>query len=208
MTSRQVAPKHTADDTGADQRRLDRIVAWLLGIGGLVGLAASFVLTIEKLELLINPNYIPTCTFNAALSCGTVMKSEQAALFGFPNSLLGIAGFSAVTAIGLGLLAGATYRRWFWLGLQAGATLGVIFTHWLIIESLYEIRTLCPYCMVVWAVTIPIFVYVTLSNLERGHFGGRDGDRAVTGYHGILAFTWLAVIAALVFTAFGASLFA
>ncbi|MCO1574752.1 vitamin K epoxide reductase family protein [Crossiella sp. SN42] len=205
MTSRQVVAE---GDAGVEDRRLDRIVAWVLSVGGLVGLVAAFVLTVEKFELMLNPNYIPTCTFNAALSCGTVMQSPQAAVFGFPNSLLGIGGFGVVTAIGFGLLAGATYRRWFWLGLQAGATLGLVFVHWLVVQSLYDIRVLCPYCMVVWAVTIPVFVYTTLHNLERGHFGGRAGGRAVVGYHGILTATWLAVIAALVFTAFGASLFA
>ncbi|MGW0518390.1 vitamin K epoxide reductase family protein [Crossiella sp. NPDC003009] len=205
MTSRQVVAE---GDAGVEDRRLDRIVAWVLSVGGLVGLVAAFVLTVEKFELMLNPNYIPTCTFNAALSCGTVMQSPQAAVLGFPNSLLGIGGFGVVTAIGFGLLAGATYRRWFWLGLQAGATLGLVFVHWLVVQSLYDIRVLCPYCMVVWAVTIPVFVYTTLHNLERGHFGGRGGGRAVVGYHGILTATWLAVIAALVFTAFGASLFA
>ena len=41
--------------------------------------------------------------------------------------------------------------------------------HWLIFQSLYVIGALCPYCMAVWAVTIPICWYVTLHNLERGH---------------------------------------
>lgn len=206
MTTSEVVPDNEAE-TEVEPRRLDRIVAWVLAVGGLVGLLASFVLTVEKFELMLNPNYIPTCTFGSVLNCGTVMAEPQATLFGFPNSLLGIGGFGVVTAIGFGLLAGATYRRWFWLGLQLGATLAIVFIHWLVAQSLYEIRALCPYCMVVWVVTIPIFIYTTLHNLERGHFGGRDGGRAVAGYHGILTFTWLAVIAALVFTAFGATLF-
>ena len=45
-------------------------------------------------------------------------------------------------------------------------TFGVVFVHWLIFQSLYVIGALCPYCMVVWAVTIPIFWYVTLHNLR------------------------------------------
>ena len=32
--------------------------------------------------------------------------------------------------------------------------------HWLIFQSLYRIGALCPYCMVVWAVTIPLLVVV------------------------------------------------
>ena len=34
------------------------------------------------------------------------------------------------------------------------------FIHWLIFQSLYRIGALCPYCMVVWAVTIPLLVVV------------------------------------------------
>jgi hypothetical protein len=35
-----------------------------------------------------------------------------------------------------------------------------VFVHWLKYETLYEIGALCPYCMVVWSMTIPLFVVV------------------------------------------------
>jgi hypothetical protein len=50
--------------------------------------------------------------------------------------------------------------RWYWAGLAVGTTLGVVFIHWLIYQSLYTIGALCPYCMVVWTVTIPLLVVV------------------------------------------------
>ncbi|MBP2473343.1 putative membrane protein [Crossiella equi] len=203
MTSSDVV-EDTAVEPEHEGLRLSRSTAWLLAVGGLVGLLAAFVLTVEKFELLLNPNYIPSCTFNSVLSCGTVMETPQAALFGFPNPLLGIAGFGIVTAAGFGLLAGAAYRTWFWLGLQLGATLGVVFVHWLIFQSVYEIRALCPYCMVVWAVMIPIFVYTTLHNAERGSFG-----RPLTGltrFAWLITFTWLALVVVFVFARFGSAL--
>ncbi|WP_327086531.1 vitamin K epoxide reductase family protein [Nonomuraea sp. NBC_01738] len=144
-----------------------RLLPWLLTIGGLLGLVAAFVLTIEKIALLKNPDYVPSCSINPVLSCGSVMKTWQADLLGFPNPLLGIVAFAVVTTVGVALLAGARLPRWFWWGLQAGVTLGVVFVHWLIYQSLYEIGALCPYCMIVWTVTIPIFLYVTLRNLGR-----------------------------------------
>lgn len=64
-------------------------------------------------------------------------------------------------------------RRWFWLGLQAGTTAAVVFIHWSIFQSLYRIDALCPYCMVVWVVTIPLFWYTTLHNLRAGDFPTR-----------------------------------
>ena len=51
--------------------------------------------------------------------------------------------------------------RWYWVGLAVGTLLGVVFIHWLIFQSLYRIGALCPYCMVVWAVTIPLLVVVS-----------------------------------------------
>lgn len=93
------------------------------------------------------------------------MASPQAAAFGFPNPLVGMAGFPVVTATGAALLGGARLSGWFWAGLQAGVTAAVVFVHWLMFSSLYRIGALCPYCMVVWAVTIPVFWYVTMRNL-------------------------------------------
>lgn len=144
-----------------------RLLPWLLLVGGTIGLTAAGVLTVEKIALLRDPAYVPSCSINPILSCGSVMTKPQAEAFGFPNPLLGIAGFAAVATIGAALLAGATFRRWFWLGLQAGTTFGVVFVHWLIFQSLYRIQALCPYCIAVWAVTVPIFWYVTLHNLNQ-----------------------------------------
>ncbi|MBB5082456.1 vitamin K epoxide reductase family protein [Nonomuraea endophytica] len=144
-----------------------RLLPYLLLIGGGIGLVAAFVLAVEKIALLKNPAYVPSCSINPVLSCGSIMSTPQAELFGFPNPLLGVAGFAIVTTTGVALLAGAVLKRWFWAGLQIGVTAGVVFVHWLIYQSLYVIGALCPYCMVVWAVTIPIFLYVTLRNLAR-----------------------------------------
>ncbi|MFE0147591.1 vitamin K epoxide reductase family protein [Nonomuraea sp. NPDC059007] len=144
-----------------------RLLPYLLLIGGGIGLVAAFVLAVEKIALLNNPEYVPSCSINPVLSCGSIMSTPQAELFGFPNPLLGVAGFAIVTTTGAALLAGAVPKRWFWAGLQIGVTAGVVFVHWLIYQSLYVIGALCPYCMVVWAVTIPVFLYVTLRNLAR-----------------------------------------
>jgi hypothetical protein len=67
------------------------------------------------------------------------------------------------------MLAGAQYKRWFWLGLQIGVTFGICFITWLQFETIFRIKALCPYCMVVWSVTIPMFWYTTLYNLREGH---------------------------------------
>ena len=96
-----------------------RGLAWWLLVGGLVGLVAAFVLAVEKYALLADPSYVPSCSLNPVLSCGSIMASPQAEAFGFPNPLLGIAGFSVVAAIGAALLAGARFAEWFGLACRS-----------------------------------------------------------------------------------------
>lgn len=184
----------------------DRGLAWLLLLGGAVGLTASFVLAVEKYALLVDPSYVPTCSLNPVLSCGSIMASTQAAAFGFPNPLLGVAGFSVVATVGAAALSGARLAPWFWAGLQLGVTGGVLFVHWLIFNSLYRIGALCPYCMVVWAVTIPLFWYVSLRNV--GLVAGRLPRRlstvllAAQRFHGAALTAWFLIIAMAIIEAF------
>lgn len=151
----------------------DRVLAWWLLVGGLIGALAAATLLIEKITLIGDASFVPTCSINPILSCGSVMKTDQASAFGFPNPIIGVAAFPVVATTGAALLAGARLARWYWLALQAGVTFGIAFVLWLIFTSLYRIGALCPYCMVVWAVMIPTFIGVTLRNLAAGVFGRR-----------------------------------
>lgn len=133
---------------------------------GSIGFVSAFTLAIDKIAILKDPNYVPTCSISPLISCGSVMQTPQSEVFGFLNPLLGIAGFAVIITIGMAIIAGATFKRWFWLGMQAGATLGVVFISWLYYQSVFTIGALCPFCMVVWAITLPLFWYITLYNLR------------------------------------------
>jgi uncharacterized membrane protein len=135
-------------------------------IAGAIGLAAALTLTVEKIEILINPDYVPSCSINPVLSCGSVMVTPQASAFGFPNPLIGIVAFTVVLVTGVLAVAKVALPRWYWAGLAVGTLLGAGFIHWLIFQSLYRIGALCPYCMVVWAVTIPLLVVVASIALQ------------------------------------------
>lgn len=179
--------------------RSDRPLAWLLVVGGAVGLVAAFVLAVERVALLADDGYTPSCSLNPVLSCGSVMVTEQASVFGFPNPFLGIAAFPFVVATGAALLAGARLARWYWLGLQVGVTLGLVFVGWLVFQSVYRIGALCPYCMAVWGVVIPIALSVTLRNARAGVFGRSPrllrGAEAASAWHlPLLVLAYLAVL--------------
>ncbi len=134
--------------------------AWWVLISGAIGLLASMTLTIEKIEILRNPSYVPSCNFNPILACGSVMVTPQASVFGFPNPLLGIVGFTVVLVTGVLAVGKVGLPQWYWVGLLVGTLAGTVFVHWLIFQSLYRIGALCPYCMVVWAMTITLLVVV------------------------------------------------
>lgn len=166
--------EHAGDLSPAPAReaRVPAPSAWWVLIAGVIGLVASMALTIEKFKILLDPHYVPPCNVNPIVSCGSVMTTPQASLLGFPNPLLGIIGFTVVMVTGVLAVAKVPLPQWYWIGLTVGTLIGATLVHWLIFQSLYRIGALCPYCMVVWAVTIPLLVVlvsiVFRPALERG----------------------------------------
>ena len=193
-------PSTAAAGGPAREHERPRALAWLYVVGGLVGLAASFGLVLEKLAKLQNPGYVPSCSMNPIISCGSVMSSWQAGIVGFPNPVIGVAAFPVVVTAGAALLAGFTAPRWFWAGMQVATTAAVVFIHWLIVESLYEIQALCPYCMVVWVVTIATFWYTTLHNLGGTAAGGFRGGLA--RFHSLVLLLWYLAVVGLILQKF------
>ncbi|MCG7523132.1 vitamin K epoxide reductase family protein [Streptomyces sp. OfavH-34-F] len=180
-----------------------RRTGWVMILTGVAGWLASFQLAVDAWRLLKDPAYQPPCNISPVVSCGSVMSSPQGSLFGFPNPLLGLGAFAAVTALGVAVLAGARLHRRMWLVLDAGALVGVVFAHWLIAQSLYELNKLCPYCAVVWAATIALFWYLTLHCLERGILPAPRGVVDIArDTHGMLLGAWYGVIALLVLIRF------
>ncbi|MFD7168794.1 vitamin K epoxide reductase family protein [Streptomyces violascens] len=182
-------------------RRPARGTALLLLIGGLLGTLASAVLTADRIHTLQDPAFSPGCTINAVLSCGDVMDTWQSNLLGFPNMLLGVGAFAALAALGVALLAGAEFPRWLWLGIWAGVTAGFAFTVWLISQCLYVVGALCPWCLLVWAVMIPLFWYVTR------HVAGPHAWVRRVVPHWLVPLAMYAVVAALVWAELGDRLF-
>ncbi|WLP89660.1 vitamin K epoxide reductase family protein [Gordonia sp. NB41Y] len=160
---------------------------------GIIGFVASSTLTIERIELLIDPNYRPSCSINPVLSCGSVMVTEQARLFGFPNPLIGIAAFSVIIVTGALATGRVSLPRWYWLGQTIFTALGFVFVNWLAFESLYSINALCPYCMVVWTVT-PIILIISAGRL----FAQTDRAREIRSWLWVLLPIWYVIVIMLI----------
>lgn len=186
------------------QTNLQKYFPWLLIGGGAIGLIASIVLMIEKIEVLKNPDYIPSCNFNPILACGSIISTVQASAFGFPNPIIGIFGFAAVIVVGVSLIAGMKITKaWYWRTFWAGTIFGAGFIHWLFFQSVYRIGALCPYCMVVWAITMPIFWYTTLWMLREGHLSlPRRMNEFIQQNHFGLLLAWAIIISGLILNHF------
>jgi uncharacterized membrane protein len=143
-------------------------LALLLIFGGAIGWYSAFALTLDKIDVLTNPTAELGCNFSLVVQCGKNLQSWQGSLFGYPNPLLGLGGFVAPIAVGVAILAGGQFARWFWLLFNLGIAGALAFVIWLISQSIFVLGTLCPWCMIVWSVTIPIFWAVTLYNLSSG----------------------------------------
>lgn len=174
------------------------LAVWLI-VAGVIGWVAAFALTVEKFHLLQNPGSTAACDFSLLVQCGENLNSWQGSVFGFPNPILGLTGWVAPIVVGVAVLAGARFARWFWWLFWAGIAFAFGFVLWLIGQSIFVLGTLCPWCMVTWVVTIPTFYAVTLHLLRSGLVPLpqwlRDVSAALMGWLPLLTVLSYAVVA-------------
>ncbi len=184
-----------------------------------VGLLASSILMNDTVKLAANPDVELPCNINPLLSCTSIATKWQSHVFGFPNPILGIISFSMLIALGLSLIYHVIpeddhptslklreARRYFWTLVNYGTLASLLFVGWFAYQSIYNIGSLCLYCMIVWSVTWPIFLYTTVWNIKEGHFSfnkvHRGLDNFLTKNHLKLLVAWYLLLALLVFIQF------
>ncbi len=178
------------DATSATAWRRPTALAVFLIVAGIIGFLAAFALTLDKIHLLQNPNAQLDCNFNVLIGCGKNLNSQQGSLFGFPNPILGLAGWTATIAVGVGIFAAGRFARWYWLLFNLGVVGALALVIFLITASVTVLNILCPWCMVTWAVTIPTFWAVTLYNLREGHIPVPASARRLFG----TLYSWVPLI--------------
>ena len=179
----------------ADARRPFGLALTLI-VTGAVGWYGAMSLIIERVRSLLDPEYVLNCDVNPLVSCGEIMGTWQASLLGFPNPLLGVAGLVAPIAVGVALLAGARFARWFWWSFMAGVTGAFVFVLWLVDQALFQIGVLCPWCMLVWVMVIPMFWVLLTWSLAAGVLV--DSPRARAFGSTVLPFVWVPILATIV----------
>jgi uncharacterized membrane protein len=153
-------------DATAQKRQI--LFPIVLIVTGVIGWYAAFQLTIEKFAHLAHPTQALSCDISPLVQCGKNLDSWQGSLFGFPNPILGLTGWVAPIVVGAAILAGARFDRWFRIVFNLGVAGAMALVIFLIYTSIFSLGSLCPWCMLTWSVTIPIFWLVTLGNLRDG----------------------------------------
>jgi uncharacterized membrane protein len=176
------------------------VLAQWMTVLAVIGLSAAVILSIEKIEILTQPNHVSSCSLSPIVACSPIIASPQASALGFANSFIGIFGFAAVFAAGMTILAGATklHRAW-WRTLLGGIIFAAGFCTWLFYQGVFEIGMLCLYCMLVWLVTFALLWLVTAYCVQHEHINLGDKLNNLLRYKYELIATTYAIIFTLLF---------
>lgn len=180
---------------------------------GIIGLITSFVLSVEEIHLLLNPDAALSCTINLVLNCSVVMQTWQAQVFGFPNMFIGLMGFPIVITIALLGLSRVAFPRWFAIGMEIGILFWTIFAYWLFFNSVYVIQVLCPWCLIVTFTMTMLLAASTYYTISKNSFKLSTKPLAAIqkfidkGYYQLIVASWVVLMIALVIIKFGSDLF-
>jgi len=137
--------------------RDDRWIFLSMLIGAILSLIASFVLSVEAIELAKNSNAVLSCNFNAVINCATVGNHPSAYMFGFPNSFLGLMAEPVVITVAIAGLSRIKFPRAFMFALT------------LLYISYNIIGALCPWCLLVTATTTFVWFAITRYNIRENN---------------------------------------
>jgi len=127
------------------------------------------------------------------------MLSKQAEVFGFPNSLIGLAAFAIFIAVAVALFGDLQFPGWFWKLALVGTLLAIFFSHWLAQQTTFVIGALCPYCMIAWFGNFLILSSVIQENLKVKYLATEDEEKRsaiekISGFMPIFHIVWLGLV--------------
>lgn len=164
-------------------------IFWI--VAGLAGGIVSFLLYLEYIGQLQGTDPIISCSWGVVVTCGPNLLSPGGNLLGFTNSILGLVLFGGPVYAGASALASPSgLRPWYWRVYGIFVLGGFLLVHVFAWRSVFEYGSLCPWCMIVWLVTIPLFWFTLGWELRDGVWS--DGARRAGA--GILSWAPLLVI--------------
>lgn len=127
---------------------------WVLVTGSIVGLAASFIQTIERINYAKNPVIPLQCDLNAIFSCSNVFDAWQSSVFGFSNSLMCIVFFALTAGVAFAGASGSLINRKLRYILHFFAAFFLGFGAWYLWQSTYRIGYICILCLICYSAVI------------------------------------------------------
>lgn len=125
-------------------------------IASLLGLIASFMQMIEKIEILKNPGASLICNINPVFNCTNILGAWQSSVFGFPNSLMCIMFFVSVMMLGIIGWTGSQINTKLRLSMQGFSLFFAGFGFWYLWQSIFIVGSLCIYCMFCYSAVLAI----------------------------------------------------
>lgn len=139
---------------------------------GTAGWIVSFLLYHEYIGQLTGGDPLISCSISPVVTCGPNLLSPGGNLLGFSNSIIGMVLFLGPIFAGVTALAAREgVRGWYWRVFALCVTGAFLLVHFFAYRSVFEYSSLCPWCMIIWLVTIPLFGTVIGWTLRAGVWG-------------------------------------
>ena len=139
---------------------------------GTAGWIVSFLLYHEYIGQLTGGDPLISCSISPVVTCGPNLLSPGGHLLGFSNSIIGMVLFLGPIFAGVTALAAREgVRGWYWRVFALCVTGAFLLVHFFAYRSVFEYSSLCPWCMIIWLVTIPLFGTVIGWTLRAGVWG-------------------------------------
>lgn len=122
---------------------MTKLFLWVK-IFSLIGILLACYLLFEQYT---QPEY-PPCTINANINCDAIISGAVAKTFGVPTPLYGLIGYIAI-------FLSAYYKSKKLL--LVIATFGLLFCGWIGYREIFELKVICPICLICQSVMITIF---------------------------------------------------
>ncbi len=205
-------PAEPADPSvGTDEvAGASREFGWVLLVTSVLGLWAAASLAIDYMNRLkLGSDYVAACDINPMIGCGLFLDSDAASAFAVPNVIVGVAAFPIMTTLATLLLSRLELPRWIWRGTVVGGLFGIGFVTWLQYQALFVLHGLCPYCLVIWAVMIPMFVHIVVRAGQAGALGFSAGvARQLVRNRWVIVVLWYLLVIGAILLVLGEDLLA
>ena len=142
-----------------------RALAWTAIALAAVGIAVSGYLTYVHERLQEDPAFESVCAISETIDCDRVVVSDYASFLGTPVSLIGAWFYGIVVLLGAAGLRRppSTLPRSPAVSLWMAAVLATIVSIALAVVSIVELRVMCPFCAVLYALNVGLLASAWLA---------------------------------------------